>query len=65
MLSTQGARSMDDHFRSAPMEKNIPILMGLLGVWNMSFLGYNTRAALPYAEALLKLPAHIQQLGKC
>lgn len=44
--------------------------MGLLGVWNMSFMGYNTRAALPYAEALLKLPAHIQQLdmesnGKC
>ena len=60
----KGARSMDDHFRSAPMEKNIPILMGLLGVWNMSFLGYNTRTTLPYAEALLKLPAHIQQLGK-
>ncbi|CAB9504162.1 Glucose-6-phosphate isomerase [Seminavis robusta] len=58
----QGARSMDEHFRSAPMEKNIPILMGLLGVWNMSFLGYNTRTTLPYAEALLKLPAHIQQL---
>ena len=36
--------------------------MGLLGVWNMSFLGYNTRTTLPYAEALLKLPAHIQQL---
>ena len=36
--------------------------MGLLGVWNMSFLGYNTRATLPYAEALLKFPAHIQQL---
>jgi glucose-6-phosphate isomerase len=53
---------MDEHFRSAPMEKNIPILMGLLGVWNMSFLGYNTRTTLPYAEALLKLPAHIQQL---
>ena len=53
---------MDDHFRSAPMEKNIPILMGLLGVWNMSFMGYNTRTTLPYAEALLKLPAHIQQL---
>lgn len=36
--------------------------MGLLGVWNMSFLGYNSRTTLPYAEALLKLPAHIQQL---
>ena len=55
---------MDEHFRSAPMEKNIPILMGLLGVWNMSFMGYNTRTTLPYAEALLKLPAHIQQLGR-
>ena len=53
---------MDEHFRDAPMEKNIPLLMGLLGVWNMSFLGYNTRTTLPYAEALLKLPAHIQQL---
>lgn len=53
---------MDEHFRNAPMEKNIPLLMGLLGVWNMSFLGYNTRTTLPYAEALLKLPAHIQQL---
>jgi len=58
----QGARSMDDHFRSAPMEKNIPLLMGLLGVWNMSFMGYKARTTLPYAEALLKLPAHIQQL---
>ena len=56
---------MDEHFRSAPMERNIPILMGLLGVWNMSFLNYNSRTCLPYAEALLKLPAHIQQLGKC
>jgi len=36
--------------------------MGLFGVWNMSFLGYKARTALPYAEALLKLPAHIQQL---
>ena len=37
--------------------------MGLLGVWNMSFMGYKTRTILPYAEALLKLPAHIQQLA--
>jgi len=36
--------------------------MGLLGIWNMSFMGYNARTTLPYAEALLKLPAHIQQL---
>jgi len=53
---------VDEHYRTAPMEKNIPLLLGLLGVWNMSFMGYNTRTTLPYAEALLKLPAHIQQL---
>lgn len=66
----QGARSMDQHFVNAPFETNIPVILGLLGVWNMSFLGYNTRATLPYGQALLKLPAHIQQLdmesnGKC
>lgn len=57
-----GARSVDEHFLSAPFEKNIPVIMGLLGIWNMSFMGYNTRTILPYAEALLKFPAHIQQL---
>jgi glucose-6-phosphate isomerase len=58
----QGAQSIDRHFASAPMDKNIPVLMGLLGIWNHSFLGYQTRTTLPYAEALLKLPSHIQQL---
>jgi glucose-6-phosphate isomerase len=58
----EGAKSIDEHFRTAPFEKNIPILMGMTGVWNMSFLGYKGRALLPYAEALLKLPAHVQQL---
>ena len=53
---------MDEHFVSAPFEKNIPAMMGLLGVWNHSFLKYSTRTTLPYAEALLKFPAHIQQL---
>lgn len=53
---------MDQHFLNAPMEKNIPIIMGLLGVWNSSFMGYNSRALIPYAQALLRLPAHIQQL---
>ena len=66
----KGANSMDKHFISAPFDENIPVLMGLLGVWNMSFLKYQSRTTLPYAEALLKLPAHIQQLdmesnGKC
>ncbi|CAN0207401.1 unnamed protein product [Pylaiella littoralis] len=58
-----GARSMDKHFLHAPLEKNMPVLMGLLGVWNISFMGYKTRTILPYAEALLKFPAHIQQLA--
>lgn len=53
---------MDKHFIETPFEKNIPVILGLLGVWNMSFLKYNSRTTLPYAEALLKLPAHIQQL---
>lgn len=66
----KGAQSIDEHFTAAPFEQNIPVLMGLLGVWNMSFLKYRSRTTLPYAEALLKLPAHIQQLdmesnGKC
>mmetsp|Transcript_21194 Transcript_21194/g.24557 ORF Transcript_21194/g.24557 Transcript_21194/m.24557 type:complete len:826 (-) Transcript_21194:17-2494(-) len=58
----QGAHSIDEHFINAPFKENIPVIMGLLGVWNMSFMGYNARTTLPYAEALLKLPAHIQQL---
>lgn len=58
----KGAQSMDRHFMTAPFDKNIPVLMGLLGVWNHSFLGYKTRTTLPYAEALLRLPSHIQQL---
>ena len=66
----RGAKSIDEHFTTAPLEQNIPVLMGLLGVWNHSFLKYKTRTCLPYSEALLKLPAHIQQLdmesnGKC
>lgn len=66
----KGANSIDKHFASAPFDQNIPVLMGLLGVWNMSFMKYKSRTTLPYAEALLKLPAHIQQLdmesnGKC
>lgn len=58
----RGARSVDRHFRNAPLRENIPVLMGLMGVWNMSFLGYKSRAMHPYTEALNKLPAHIQQV---
>ena len=57
-----GARSIDQHLLSAPLEKNLPVLMGLLGVWNSTFLGHATRALLPYCQALLKLAPHIQQV---
>eukprot|EP00178_Gracilaria_changii_P011404 TRINITY_DN3250_c0_g1_i1.p2 TRINITY_DN3250_c0_g1~~TRINITY_DN3250_c0_g1_i1.p2 ORF type:complete len:633 (+),score=100.29 TRINITY_DN3250_c0_g1_i1:810-2708(+) len=57
-----GARSIDKHLLNAPLERNIPVLMGLMGVWNMSFMGYKSRAMHPYTEALNKLPAHIQQV---
>jgi glucose-6-phosphate isomerase len=57
-----GAHSMDIHFQTAPVEENIPAIMGLVGVWNSTFLGYATRALLPYSQALLKLAPHIQQV---
>lgn len=57
-----GARSIDKHLVNTPFERNIPVLLGLIGVWNMSFLGYKSRAMHPYTEALTKLPAHIQQV---
>lgn len=57
-----GAHDMDDHFKEAPLGENLPVLMGLLGVWNSSFLKYPVRALLPYSQALLRFPAHIQQV---
>eukprot|EP00178_Gracilaria_changii_P012581 TRINITY_DN3561_c0_g1_i1.p1 TRINITY_DN3561_c0_g1~~TRINITY_DN3561_c0_g1_i1.p1 ORF type:complete len:559 (+),score=107.75 TRINITY_DN3561_c0_g1_i1:472-2148(+) len=57
-----GAHDMDEHFRSAPFDANLPVLMGLVGVWNSTFLGHATRALLPYQQALLKLAPHIQQV---
>ena len=47
---------------TAPLDRNLPVLMGLLGVWNLSFLGYKARTMLPYSEALCKFPAHVQQV---
>jgi glucose-6-phosphate isomerase len=58
-----GARDMDRHFRSAPLEANLPTLLGMLGVWNANFLGADTEAILPYAEDLRDLPAYLQQLA--
>lgn len=57
-----GAHDMDEHFRTADMKDNLPVLMGLLGVWNSTFLGYGTRALLPYQQALVCLAPHVQQV---
>src|SRR5258706_15242406 len=58
----EGGREVDEHFASAPLEKNIPVLMALIGVWNSNFLGAATHAVLPYSNALRLLPAYLQQL---
>ncbi|MFW5830065.1 MAG: glucose-6-phosphate isomerase [Planctomycetota bacterium] len=57
-----GARSIDQHFLKAPLRKNLPVLLGLFGVWNATFLGRPSRALLPYCQALLKFAPHIQQV---
>ena len=57
-----GASAIDQHFTEAPFEKNLPVLMGVLGVWNRSFLNLPTLAVLPYDERLARLPAYLQQL---
>jgi glucose-6-phosphate isomerase len=57
-----GAHAIDQHFLNAPIEKNLPTLMGLFGVWNSTFLGRSNRALLPYCQAMLKLAPHIQQV---
>jgi len=57
-----GASDMDRHFQDAPLEKNVPVLLALLGVWNVNFLGAATHCVLAYAHALRLLPAYLQQL---
>src|SRR3974377_793335 len=57
-----GFHEMDEHFRTAPFEKNLPVLMGLLSVWNNDFLGAHTAAVLPYEQYLKRFPAYLQQL---
>ena len=57
-----GFHEMDEHFRTAPFEKNLPVLMGLLSVWNTDFLGAETVAVLPYEQYLKRFPAYLQQL---
>ena len=57
-----GFHAMDEHFRTTPFEKNLPVLMGLLAVWNNDFLGAQTVAVLPYEQYLKRFPAYLQQL---
>ncbi len=57
-----GAHEMDEHFRTAPLEQNLPIVLGLLGVWYASVLGADSHAVLPYEQHLQRLPAYLQQL---
>jgi glucose-6-phosphate isomerase len=57
-----GFHQMDEHFRTAPFERNLPVLMGLLGVWYTDFFGAQTVAVLPYEQYLKRFPAYLQQL---
>ena len=57
-----GFHLMDEHFRTAPFERNLPVLLGLLGVWYIDFFGAETQAVLPYSQYLGRFPAYLQQL---
>ncbi len=57
-----GAREMDEHFRTAPLAANLPVLLALAGVWHRDALGYPARAILPYDQRLARFPAYLQQL---
>ena len=57
-----GFHAMDEHFRTAPLDRNLPALVGLIGVWNADFLGAETVAVLPYDQYLRRFPAYLQQL---
>jgi len=58
----KGFHELDEHFRTAPFEKNLPVLLGLLSIWNNDFLGAETVAVLPYEQYLKRFPAYLQQL---
>jgi glucose-6-phosphate isomerase len=57
-----GFHAMDEHFRTAPFERNLPVLLGLIGIWNGNFLGAQSQAVLPYDQYLARFPAYLQQL---
>lgn len=62
MRFLEGFHEVDDHFRTEPLEMNIPVLMGMLGVWYTDFLGAQSHAVLPYSEDMARFPAYLQQL---
>lgn len=57
----QGAYEMDQHFQSAPLDQNAPVILALVGIWNRNFLGYPAHALLPYDQCLHRFPAYMQQ----
>jgi len=59
----EGFHQLDEHFRTAPFERNLPVLMGLLGIWYNDFFGAQTVAVLPYEQYLKRFPAYLQQLA--
>jgi glucose-6-phosphate isomerase len=61
-LILEGGFEMDEHFRTAPFENNLPVLMGLLSLWNRNFLNMDSLAVLPYDQRLHRFPAYLQQL---
>jgi glucose-6-phosphate isomerase len=56
-----GGHAMDEHFRTAPLERNLPVLLGLLGIWYSNFLGADTHAILPYSQSMSRFAAYFQQ----
>lgn len=62
MEMLKGFHTMDEHFRNAPFKKNIPVIMGLLGLWYTDFFGAETMAVLPYEQYLKRFPAYLQQM---
>ena len=57
-----GFHAMDEHFRTAPFERNLPVLMAMIGIWNANFLGARSVAVMPYEQYLKRFPAYLQQL---
>ncbi|MBV6449000.1 glucose-6-phosphate isomerase [Nitrosomonas sp.] len=57
-----GARVMDQHFATAPLEKNLPVMLGLIGIWQINFFATSSHAVLPYDQSMHRFPAYLQQL---